>query len=74
MQARRPVARLPRVLAVGNLTVLAEVLRADRVPFGVGGHWATCSLYANLRAPHRRELVSHLFDGAWLASAARAIP
>lgn len=58
------------MLAVGNLTVLAEVLRADRVPFGVWARpaEATCSLYVNLpRNGIAVELVSHVFDGAWLA-------
>ena len=58
------------VLAVGNLTELAEVLRADGVPFGV---WArpsegTCSVYVDLpRNGIAVELVSRVFDGAWLA-------
>ena len=57
------------ILRVGNLTEMAEVLRADGVPFGV---WArpseqTCSLYVNL--PNNGlavELVSSEFSGKWL--------
>ena len=53
-----------------HLKALAEVLRADGVPFGV---WArpdegTCSVYVDL--PNNGiavELVSRVFDGAWLA-------
>jgi len=58
------------VMVVGNLTEMAEVLRKDGVPFGV---WArpeegTCSLYVDV--PQNGiavELVSSVFDGAWLA-------
>ena len=57
------------VMHVGNLTVVSELLRADKVPFGV---WSrpeegTCSLYLDL--PNNGlavELVSQVFDGAWL--------
>ena len=58
------------VLAVGNLTTMAALLRADRVPFGV---WSrpeegTCSLYVDLPGNGLAvELVSSVFDGVWLA-------
>lgn len=54
---------------VGNLTELAEVLRADEVPFGV---WSrpdegTCSVFLDLpRNGLSIELVSNEFGGAWL--------
>ena len=58
------------VLAVGNLSAFADVSRADRVPFGV---WArpnerTCSIFVSIpRNGIAVELVSHVFDGPWLA-------
>ena len=58
------------VMAVANLTEMADILRADGVPFGVWSRPSegTCSLYVNLpRNGLAVELVSHVFDGAWLA-------
>mmetsp|Transcript_20621 Transcript_20621/g.47554 ORF Transcript_20621/g.47554 Transcript_20621/m.47554 type:complete len:143 (-) Transcript_20621:298-726(-) len=58
------------VLAVGNLTEMAELLRLDGVPFGVWARPAegTCSLYVDVpRNGIAVELVSHVYDGAWLA-------
>ena len=58
------------VLAVGNLTEIAQILRADRVPFAVWSRPAegTCSIYVNVpRNGIAVELVSRVFDGGWLA-------
>ena len=58
------------VMHVGNLTAFAELLRADRVPFGV---WSrpregTCSVYVDLpRNGIAVEISSSVYDGAWLA-------
>ena len=59
------------VLSAGNLTEIAELLRSDRVPFGV---WSrpdegTCSLFVNLpRNGLAVEVVSEVFDdGEWLS-------
>jgi len=57
------------VMAVGNLTSIAEILRADGVPFGVWGRpaEATCSVYVNLpKNGIAVELVSREFGGEWL--------
>ena len=65
------------VLAVGNLTVIAELLRADRVPFGVWARPAegTCSLFVNLPSNGLAvELVSREFHGAWIRRRCSASP
>jgi len=57
------------ILRVGNLTTFAELLRADRVAFGVWSRPAdgTCSLYVSLPGNGIAvELTSSVFDGAWL--------
>ena len=58
------------VLSVGNLTELARVLRGDGVPFAVRSRpdEGTCSLLVDLpRNGLAVEVVSRVFDGAWLA-------
>ena len=67
------------IMHVGNLTELSEVLRADRVPFGV---WSrpqegTCSIYLNVpRNGIAIELWSEEFGPAasWLGAACAAHP
>ena len=57
------------VMHIGNLTQLADVLRADGVPFGVWARPAegTCSIYVDLpRNGIAVEIVSEVFDGVWL--------